>query len=125
MFRVELLPAQHGDAIWIEYGSLKSPHRIVIDGGPASSYKAGLGKRVRMLAEGKRQIDLLVITHIDADHIDGSIILLQEADELGVQFGEIWFNGWRHIKGSEPATYAPLQGEFVGGLLALGGGLDA
>jgi hypothetical protein len=124
MFRIELLPAKHGDAIWIEYGSARSPRRIVIDGGPASSYETGLGKRVRMLPEGKRQIDLLVITHIDSDHIDGPIILLQEAKDLGLRLGEVWFNGWRHLESSEPATYAPLQGEFLGGLLALGGDLE-
>jgi hypothetical protein len=120
MFRIELLPARHGDAIWIEYGSRRSPRRIIIDGGPASSYATGLGNRIRMLPPGKRRIDLLIITHIDADHIDGPIIFLQEANDLGVQLGEVWFNGWQHIKGSDSATYAPLQGEFLGGLLALG-----
>ena len=33
MFSIEMLPAQQGDALWIEYGSAAKPHRILVDGG--------------------------------------------------------------------------------------------
>jgi hypothetical protein len=33
MLRVEMLPAGHGDALLVEYGSPDCPHRILIDGG--------------------------------------------------------------------------------------------
>lgn len=47
MFRIELLPAAHGDAIWVKYGDPARPRRIVIDGGPASSYEQGLFRRLK------------------------------------------------------------------------------
>src|SRR5438128_2682926 len=97
MVRIELLPAAHGDAIWIEYGNPKAPRRIVIDGGPAPTYENGLKRRIEAVARGKRHIDLLVVTHIDADHIDGGILLLQQAAALGTRVDEVWFNGWRHL----------------------------
>jgi hypothetical protein len=61
----------------------------------------------------------LVITHIDTDHIDGAIILLQAAEELGINLGEIWFNGWEQLSKEKEPTEAlkPLQGEFLGALL--------
>jgi beta-lactamase superfamily II metal-dependent hydrolase len=119
MFRLELLPAAHGDSIWIEYGEPKKPRRIVIDGGPAATYEAGLHKRLLLLPSKDRRIDLLVVTHIDSDHIDGSIILLREAEQLGVHFGEIWFNAWAQLEKDEVEGFKPLQGEFLGALLDL------
>ena len=38
MFRIEMLPAAHGDCLWIEYGTGREVHRILIDGGPAHTY---------------------------------------------------------------------------------------
>ena len=116
MFRIELLPAAHGDSIWIEYGDPKEPRRIVIDGGPAPTYERGLRARLGLLPKNGR-IDLFVITHIDADHIDGSIILLREAAQLGVHFDEIWFNAWAQIGTEQSDNLKPLQGEFLGALL--------
>ena len=119
MFRLEVLPAAHGDAIWIEYGDPKRPRRVVVDGGPAATYETGLHRRLLLLPPQDRRIDLLVVTHIDTDHIDGAIILLQAAEQLGISFGEIWFNGWEQLmKEKEQAEgLKPLQGEFLGALL--------
>jgi len=119
MFTIELLPAAHGDAIWIEYGAASRPHRILIDGGPAPTYEAGLRRRILALPEPKRKFELMVVTHIDADHIDGSLILLQELDALKVGIDELWFNGWTQLPdvSTAPTSYAPLQGEFLGGLI--------
>ena len=100
MFNVELIPAGHGDCIWIEYGTdLDSLHRILIDGGTSSTFKH-LKKHIEALPPGKRHLDLLVITHIDADHIAGILKLLEE-DSLGVTFGDIWYNGYQHLSGLE------------------------
>jgi beta-lactamase superfamily II metal-dependent hydrolase len=118
MITIEMLPAAHGDALWIEYGSGKQMRRILIDGGPARSYEMGLRRRLAMVPEHQRNFELVVITHIDADHIDGALILLQEKPaELKFQTKEFWFNGWAQLPKLDTATYAPLQGEFLGGLL--------
>jgi hypothetical protein len=31
MLSVEMLPAQHGDCLWIEYGDPAKPRRILVD----------------------------------------------------------------------------------------------
>lgn len=119
MFMIELLPAAHGDAIWIEYGPASRPHRILIDGGPAPTYEDGLRRRIAALAADERKLELLIITHIDADHIDGSLILLQELARLKVAIDAVWFNGWPQIApaNNKSASRGPLQGEFLGGLV--------
>lgn len=118
MLKIELFPAAHGDAIWIEYGSEAKPHRILIDGGPVNAY-AAVRKRLAALASRRKQVELFVITHIDTDHIDGAVLLLRD-EELGLQFGDIWFNAWQQLA-PEPLddTYGPEQGEFVSALIDL------
>ena len=121
MISIEMLPAAHGDSLLIEYGSKRQTHRILIDGGPAHTYETGLRKRIESLPEDKRNCELMVVTHIDADHIDGAIILLQDKGPTGLNFKikEFWFNGWDQIAKYKVETYAPIQGEFLAGLLAV------
>ncbi|NIX24041.1 MAG: hypothetical protein GWN07_31175, partial [Actinobacteria bacterium] len=64
MFTLRMLPARHGDALWIEYGD--RPHRILIDGGPSSRTTTGHLRDLLSTAEDTG-LDLLVVTHIDAD----------------------------------------------------------
>jgi beta-lactamase superfamily II metal-dependent hydrolase len=119
MMQIELLPAAHGDAIWIEYGSSSQVHRLLIDGGPAHAYQAGLRRCIEKLDKGDRTFELMVVTHIDADHIDGALILLQELQQLNIHIAEFWFNGWNQLPQQQDTrdVLAPLQGEFLGGLI--------
>ena len=120
MFRIEMLPAAHGDCLWIEYGSGDTVHRILIDGGPAHAYPA-LRERILHLPADERRFDLLVITHIDADHIEGIIRLLLDAEALDCRFDRIWFNGRDQLNAvPDPAGEAlgGVQGEILGMLIA-------
>jgi len=120
MFRIEMLPAAHGDCLWIEYGTGNRVHRILIDGGPAHTYTA-LRERILHLPAEDRHFDLLVITHIDGDHIEGVIRLLQDAPLLQCHFDRIWFNGRDQLDQVPDPAGAPLgavQGEMLGMLIA-------
>ena len=120
MFRIEMLPAAHGDCLWIEYGTGREVHRILIDGGPAHTYPT-LRERILHLPAGERRFDLLVITHIDADHIEGIIRLLLDAETLDCHFERIWFNGRDQLNAvPDPAGEAlgGVQGEYLGMLIA-------
>jgi beta-lactamase superfamily II metal-dependent hydrolase len=111
MLKIEMLPARHGDCIWIEYGSTQKTYRMLIDAGPASTYKH-LRDRIRNLPENKRRFELFVITHIDADHIEGAVRLLQDK-KLKVSYGDIWFNGWKHLKRKSSPTLGGPLGEYL------------
>ena len=115
MFRIEMLPAAHGDCLWIEYGKGQDIHRILIDGGPAYTY-ATLRERILHLPAENRVFELLVVTHIDSDHIDGVVRLLQDAETLQCRFRRIWFNGREMLnKIPDPAglDLGPEQGEYL------------
>ena len=120
MLKIEMLPAGHGDCLWIEYGSGHRVDRILIDGGPAHTYPA-LRERILHLPADERRFELLVITHIDADHIEGIVRLLQDAESLSCTFERIWFNGRDQLNlVPDPAgePLGALQGEMLGMLIA-------
>lgn len=114
MFTIDMLPAQHGDCLWVEYGPAQSPSRVIIDGGTASTWKH-LKAKILALPAAQRRVELLVITHIDADHIGGALELLKDPS-VGLSIGDVWFNGYRHIASVGGARGA-LQGEAVTELL--------
>jgi beta-lactamase superfamily II metal-dependent hydrolase len=109
--QVELLAAGHGDSVLLEYGSPAAPARILVDAGPATAYPA-VRERLARVPPERRRLDLLVVTHVDADHVEGVVKLLNDAD-LAVEVGELWFNGYQHLPDGE---LGPVQGEMVGAL---------
>lgn len=109
MFEIEMLPAREGDALWIRYGRSSSPNHILIDGGRAGTY-TDIKHRFAQLPEDQREFELFVVTHVDRDHIEGALKLLEDPD-LDLAFKEIWFNGYDHLHGVELETFGALQGE--------------
>ena len=116
MFRIEMLPAFHGDCIWVEYGEKNKPHRILIDGGPVPTYDV-LRARIDNLSKDQRYFDLIVLTHVDADHIESTVKLLN-VKKLDFDVGDIWFNAWKHLSSSHGDELGPVQGEYVSALIS-------
>jgi beta-lactamase superfamily II metal-dependent hydrolase len=90
---LEVLPAGYGDSLLISCPTGQRTWRMLIDTGPDECWptlKARLAK-IPKNRKGQRVIDVLVVTHIDHDHIGGVAQLLGDK-ELGLQFGDIWFN---------------------------------
>ncbi len=119
MLEMSILPARQGDAIWIRWGDSDAPHQIFIDMGTEST-----GNRIHSLLselrESQRIFELLVITHVDSDHIGGVLTALTESPQIpGLRFNEVWFNGWAHLndgqigfddENSELESFGPAQG---------------
>ena len=114
MIRVDMLPAAQGDSLWIEYGEAAHLHRVLIDGGTAATYD-WLRTRIRSLPSGQRRFELLIVTHVDADHIEGAVRLLNDPT-LELEFGDIWFNGWDQLTD----VLGPVEGEFLSALIKTG-----
>lgn len=110
MLRLEMLPARHGDALWLEYGESTNPRRLLIDGGPRSRLTTRrLAERLRRRAD----LELLVVTHIDADHISGILALLED-ESVPISPRDVWFNGWHHLPTD---VLGAQQGEALGGAI--------
>lgn len=113
MLTIEMLPASYGDCLWIEYGDAKDPKRILIDGGTTDTLPALLA-RIESVG-GPCRFELVVITHIDIDHIGGALKLLGKVPK-SVTIGEVWFNAYRHLPVPDDKL-GPKQGEEVSKML--------
>lgn len=69
MFRIHMFPAEIGDSFLIEVGNSAINH-ILIDCGTATAWKTNIYPALLKIC---CVLDLMVITHIDRDHIGGAI----------------------------------------------------
>ncbi|MDR3703145.1 MAG: hypothetical protein P4L56_26100 [Candidatus Sulfopaludibacter sp.] len=113
MFRIRMLPAEYGDCLWVEYGSARATYRILIDAGTLPAYK-GVRAAIEELKEGERRFHLFLVTHIDLDHIDAAVRLLQ-SPSLNLRLDRIWFNGWTQLLDKD--VLGPQQGEYLSALI--------
>ena len=90
--RIINLPALNGDCILVEF---QTSHYILIDGGYVDTYENYLLPTLKEIESRGGKLDVVVVTHIDGDHISGIIRLLEDKP-IGI--GEIWYNGYRHIQ---------------------------
>ena len=112
--QLELYPALGGDCILISFEEID--YRILIDGGYKETFSNTLASALRALkAEGKG-IDLLVVTHVDNDHIMGIIGLFQalKIQEIEIEIREIWYNGYRHLFTGSKQAVSPVLEKSLG-----------
>lgn len=97
-----------GDAILF---TTPDHHTILFDGGPGNSILDALG---RTLPAGTRTIDLVVLTHPDADHLGGLVPVLERYDvqsvlTTGVEVKTQLFQRWQKVLADEQATILHAQ----------------
>lgn len=105
-----MIPAGYGDCLWIEYGLEKKPFRILIDAGTLPTYKDVRRLVEKELDPSDRRFDLFIVSHIDTDHIDAAVKLLN-SPSLKLRYGQILFNGWKQLIDKD--LLGPQQGEYL------------
>lgn len=97
--RIEMFPSENGDAFLIRLDNKKN---ILVDMGYIDTYKIYIKDRLLKIKDENQCIDLLIITHIDEDHIEGAIEFIKEngyADKPNIiEVKEIWYNSYRHLQ---------------------------
>lgn len=92
---VHFLPALGGDCALLEFDNKEC---ILIDCGFKSTYEQELKPLLVELNNRGYKIKLLIVSHIDADHIQGAIRFLEDNGEAQnpkvITIENIWFNGF-------------------------------
>ena len=115
-FTLEVRRARKGDCLILHYGSQDDPGLALIDGGPASVYKLQLQPRLLELRKARAldpdaplPVDLLMVSHIDDDHINGLLELTRELvrakdaqQPLPLKIRGVWHNTFDDIIGNRP-----------------------
>ncbi len=110
-FTLEALPARYGDCLMLHFGTKAKPGLVLIDGGPSQVWTPFLKPRLDALrtARGNNfRIDLLMLSHIDDDHLIGIIDFTtawKTAKAAGQAWpfpvSECWHNSFERIAGSD------------------------
>ncbi len=106
--KIKFLEAYNGDAIHISFSDKDGIVRnILVDGGVGKTYRSKAKKKtdynalyetIEAIREQNKRIDLLILTHVDDDHIAGILKWLNEDKEGLDLIDKIWFNSGRLIK---------------------------
>jgi hypothetical protein len=101
MFKLHVIQAQFGDSLLLEFGTPNSARYILIDGGPPGNYAADLKAALGEVPGVGGKLDLVVLSHIDNDHVVGVLDLLAdiEDDQVSgrpprIQVAQLWHNSF-------------------------------
>jgi beta-lactamase superfamily II metal-dependent hydrolase len=86
-----MFPALDGDCLLISWGSPEKLWHMLIDLGRGQTYK-----KIRPELQALGVLELLVISHIDADHIAGTIPMIREEEAPFVP-KRVWYNALPHL----------------------------
>lgn len=101
--KIKIMPANKGDCFLINFLDNKNIN-ILIDSGYSDTYHKFLRNEIIKIQKKNESINLMVITHIDSDHISGAISFLDDNKNIKISIDEIWHNSLRHIYKGERAN---------------------
>jgi hypothetical protein len=119
LLTLEPLQAESGDCLLLHWGTLAEPKLAIIDGGPGNVYDDTLLPRLEEIRSNRAlaqlTIDLVMVSHIDNDHVVGIKKLFQRLkDEVANHVGgaqrhftvrRLWHNTFNDILGDDVDRY--------------------
>ncbi len=115
---IVLFPAKSGDCILIRY--LKEGFNVLIDGGFGCTYHQYLKPYLLKIAKDGAHLNLIIVTHIDRDHINGIKQFLRDNGAANspkiIHVDEIWFNGFRNMPIKGKGDYKEIPYSELGHL---------
>ena len=134
-FSLDVIRARKGDCLMLHYGTPAAPRLRLIDGGPSGVYGPHLRPRIERIRRARRlddtaplPVDVLMVSHVDDDHIQGILELKSELLEqrtnrepLLVRVQSLWHNSFDDLLDTTPAELDHAAGF---GAAALSGAID-
>lgn len=134
-FSLEVLRARKGDCLMLHYGTKAAPRLMLIDGGPSGVYRPYLRPRLERLRQARGlddaaplPIDVVMVSHLDDDHIQGILDLTSELrdqrvnrEPLLVRVQSLWHNTFDDLLDTTPDELTQAAGF---GAAALSGSID-
>jgi ABC-type transporter Mla MlaB component len=106
MLHLRIVQAEFGDCLILEFGTPSKPRYILIDGGPENIYPMHLREELTRINASAGRLDLIVLSHVDTDHITGLLDLFSElrqqqesSQSLTVSADGLWHNSFSQTIG--------------------------
>ena len=113
LLKIYFFDVGQGDAIFIE---APNGNQVLVDGGPDNAVVQKLGETMPFY---DKDIDMVVLTHSDADHITGLIEVLERYDVEKIAYSNIirrsaLYNAWQEAVAEEGADIIdPVAGKII------------
>ncbi|MHA2403987.1 MAG: MBL fold metallo-hydrolase, partial [Candidatus Kariarchaeaceae archaeon] len=106
MFELQIIQAKYGDCFLVKMGEAQELYHLLIDGGPSKIYDTNLRKELMKIQSEGGNLNLVVSSHVDSDHIRGLVDLTTELvdqrarrqSEL-IEIKDIWHNAFSQTIG--------------------------
>ena len=133
IFSLDVRRAHKGDCLLLHYGSKTTPGLMVIDAGPQDTYVPHLKPRLDAIRKARQlpkskplPIDLVMVSHVDDDHIHGVLDFTAELKAASgvpsARVAALWHNSFDDVIGNTPDELtAAMRAQF--GPAALDGSL--
>ena len=103
VMKLHVVQAEYGDCLILESNTGKNSTTVLIDGGPYQTFEKHLKPTLQKLPI-KGKLDLVVLSHIDNDHIIGLLDLLEEIKDQRengtkelVKISKLWHNSFNDL----------------------------
>ncbi len=115
-------PSKNGDCFLINFGSAENDLKyLLVDCGYTDTFKNYLKNDLERIGKNGGIIERLILTHIDADHIQGAISLLKDnIDEKFIEIKDIWHNTYRHLFNQSETNIDKKQEHIVNRIIKRG-----
>jgi len=137
MLKLHVIQAHEGDCLLLEHRTEAEACFVLVDGGARDTWDPYLRRALRKkVRRAGRRLDLLVLSHVDADHVTGLLELfveLRSARDEGrrplVEIDDLWHNSFELLPEADDivrelrgwgATVAAVRPGGIAGLDASG-----
>ena len=113
--RLHLIDAAEGDSLLLESADTQ-PRYALIDGGPTGNFARNVQPYLEQTLGSTGKLDVVMVSHVDADHIAGILDLFAELERAAVDgeqrlhIADLWHNSFSAtIDNSEGTLQGNLQ----------------
>jgi beta-lactamase superfamily II metal-dependent hydrolase len=118
--KLRVVQARYGDCLILECGTGKRRKYVLVDGGPGDVYQPNLREELKKIVQNGGQVDLLVLTHIDNDHVVGLLDFMKELKLLQtagkpwlIPVKRIWHNAFKKMMPEIGSEASDLEEEVA------------
>ncbi len=101
MLKLRVVQARYGDCMILESGYGRRRKHVLVDGGPGKVYGPHLRGELKRITASGGKLDLVVLSHVDGDHILGLLEMMEDLKKSGaspvVQVSGMYHNGFSKI----------------------------
>jgi ribonuclease BN (tRNA processing enzyme) len=120
LLKLIVVQAQFGDCLLLQSSSEDKTNFILIDGGTSQTYEKDLKPIVSELSSKRKKLDLVILSHIDNDHVLGLLDLFEDikknreakVDEV-IRIRGLWHNSFIDITNKKTDNGTLIRKTFL------------